>query len=135
MAQQLADRRDIDFVFWEQMNFENILKHDLYKEFNKKTCDMILTEARALAIKELLPTLIDGDREGVQFEKGVVRVPESFHPVFKLILDGEWQNLSVPQDMGGQGAPLLSAQALPNIFWRPTGRCLVMPPWETVLPK
>ena len=105
MAQQLADRRDIDFVFWEQMNFENILKHDLYKEFNKKTCDMILTEARALAIKELLPTLIDGDREGVQFEKGVVRVPESFHRVFKLILEGEWQNLSVPQEMGGQGAP------------------------------
>ncbi len=61
MAQQIADRRDIDFVIWEQMNCEQILKHDLYKEYNKKSCEMIITEARALAIKELLPTLAETD--------------------------------------------------------------------------
>ena len=52
MAQQLVDRRDLDFVIWEQMNAESILGKGVYKEFNKKTCDMIITEARALAIKE-----------------------------------------------------------------------------------
>ena len=51
MPQQVADRRDQDFVIWEQMNCEEILKHETYREFNKKTCDMILTEARALAMR------------------------------------------------------------------------------------
>jgi hypothetical protein len=49
MAQQLADRRDIDFVLWEQLNCEQFLDHELYQDFNKKTCEMILTEARSLA--------------------------------------------------------------------------------------
>ena len=30
MAQQLIDRRDLDFVIWEQMKGEQTLKSDLY---------------------------------------------------------------------------------------------------------
>ena len=56
MAQLLADRRDIDFVIWEQLNGEELLSYDMYRDFNRKTCDMILTEARKLAINEILPT-------------------------------------------------------------------------------
>jgi len=116
MAQQLIDRRDLDFVLWEQMNFEEILKNELYKEFNKKTCDMIVTEARALAIKEVLPTMAEGDREEVHFEKGTVKVPESFHRGFELILEGEWNNLGVPVQMGGQGAPAFLSAATSEYF-------------------
>ena len=68
MAQQLVDRRDLDFVIWEQMQSESLLKNDLYKEFNKKTCDMSITEARALAVKEILPTLAEGDKQGVRYD-------------------------------------------------------------------
>ena len=89
MVQQVADRRDQDFVIWEQMQCEEILKNENYKEFNRKTCDMILTEARALAIKELLPLMAEGDEQGVKYENGTVKVPESFHRVYKLILEGE----------------------------------------------
>lgn len=105
MVQQLVDRRDIDFVIWEQMDGEEMLKSKKYKDFTKKTCDLILTEARSLAIKELLPTLKPGDEEGVKFDNGVVTVPECFHRPFQLIKEGEWQNLRVPTEMGGQGAP------------------------------
>jgi len=55
MAQQIADRRDIDFVIWEQMKGEELLQYDMYKDFNRKTCDMILTEARKIAINEMPP--------------------------------------------------------------------------------
>ncbi|MFP4452269.1 MAG: acyl-CoA dehydrogenase N-terminal domain-containing protein, partial [Desulfobacterales bacterium] len=111
MAQQLADRRDVDFVIWEQMTGEELLKADRYKEFNRKACDMILTEARNLAVKEMLPTNQEGDREGVKFENGVVKVPECFHRPHNLLLEGEWGCLGVPQEMGGQGAPALVAAA------------------------
>jgi alkylation response protein AidB-like acyl-CoA dehydrogenase len=116
MAQQLADRRDQDFVIWEQMNSEEILKHELYGEFNRKACEMVMTEARALAVKELLPTMKDGDEEGVRFENGEVKVPESFRRVFELIKEGEWQNLGVPPEMGGQGAPAFVSAAAAEYF-------------------
>ena len=86
MAQQLVDRRDQDFVIWEQINCADILNHETYKEFNKKTCALIINEARALAIKELLPLLAEGDKEGVCFENGTVKVPQSFHRVFALVV-------------------------------------------------
>ncbi len=116
MAQQLADRRDQEFVVWEQMQCGEIIDHPLYAEFNRKTCDMILKEARALAIKEVLPTLKDGDEQGVRFENGAVKVPQSFHRVFNLILEGDWQNLSVPVEMGGQGAPAFLGAAAAEYF-------------------
>ena len=102
MPQQLADRRDQDFVLWEQMNCEDILAYEKYSEFNKKTCEMIINEARTLAIRELLPLLAEGDQQGVRFESGAVKVPEGFHRVFQLIKEGEWNSLGVPVEMGGQ---------------------------------
>jgi alkylation response protein AidB-like acyl-CoA dehydrogenase len=116
MAQQLVDRRDQDFVIWEQTDCADILKHEAYKEFNKKTCKLILNEARALAIKELLPLLAEGDSEGVRYEDGTVKVPPSFHRVFNLIKEGEWNNLSVPVEMGGQGGPTFLGAAAAEYF-------------------
>jgi len=116
MAQQLVDRRDLDFVIWEQMQSETLLKNDVFKEFNKKTCDMIITEARALAVKEMLPTLAEGDKQGVRYDKGNIKVPDCFHDVFKLILEGEWQTLGMPPEMGGQGAPGFVTAACSQYF-------------------
>ncbi|MGD9238659.1 MAG: acyl-CoA dehydrogenase [Desulfobacterales bacterium] len=116
MAQQLVDRRDQDFVIWEQINCAEILNHEKYKEFNPKTCSLIINEARALAIKELLPLLAEGDTEGVRYANGTVTVPQNFHRVYALIKEGEWNNLSVPTEMGGQGAPAFLGAAAAEYF-------------------
>ena len=105
MAQLLADKRDQDFVIWEQMNGEAYLQSGPYSGYDRKMCDMILTEARTLAVKEVLPTLAEGDREGLRFENGVVKVPECFRRPFDLILEGGWNNLGVTEEMGGRVRP------------------------------
>ena len=47
-----------------------------YKVFNKKTFDMIITEARNFAVKELLPANAEGEKEGTAILKsGQVTVP------------------------------------------------------------
>jgi Acyl-CoA dehydrogenase N terminal len=84
MAQYIADRRDIDFVLHEQMKVGDLSKHERFVEFNKKTVDMIVSEARNLAIKEILPTQKLGDQEGCKFENGKVTVPKSFHRAYEL---------------------------------------------------
>jgi len=116
MGQPIADRRDIDFVIWEQMNGQEFLRYRVHKEFNRKVCDMIITEARNLAVKELLPTLQEGDLHGVRFENGTVKTPPCFARTHRLLLEGEWGSLPVPQDMGGQGAPGLVSAAAAEYF-------------------
>ncbi|UCG09086.1 MAG: acyl-CoA dehydrogenase [Desulfobacterales bacterium] len=106
MAQVLADRRDIDFVLYEQINAEELTTHEKYNEFNKKTFDLIITEARNLAVKEILPTFAEGDREGVHLEDGQVRVPACFHRPYKLLREGEWIAMPVDPALGGQGLPI-----------------------------
>ncbi len=65
MAQVIADRRDVDFVLHEQLQVGELSKHDKFAEFNKKTVDLIINEARNLAVKEILPTMKAGDEKVV----------------------------------------------------------------------
>ncbi|MCJ7541750.1 MAG: acyl-CoA dehydrogenase [Desulfobacterales bacterium] len=111
MAQYIADRRDVDFVLHEQMQVEDLGKTELFADFNKKTVDMIVSEARNLAIKEILPTRELGDQEGCQFDNGKVTVPESFHRAYELLKEGEWLAMTEDPERGGQGMPTTVALA------------------------
>jgi len=116
MAQIIADRRDVDFVLHEQMKVEDLSKHERFAEFNKKTVDMIVSEARNLAIKEILPTQELGDQEGCKFENGNVTVPESFYRAYELFKEGEWVAMTEDPEWGGQGMPATVALAANDYF-------------------
>jgi len=116
MAQVVADRRDVDFVLHEQLNVEQLSQHPQFEEFNKKTIDMVVSEARNLAIKELLPYLKEADEEGCTFDNGKVTVPKAFHRAYKLFCEGEWIAMCDNPDWGGQGMPATVALAANNYF-------------------
>lgn len=116
MAQAIADRRDVDFVLHEQLKAADLSKHDKFAEFNKKTIDMIVTEARNLAIKEFMPINSEGDEIGVKFESGKVKVPESFHRAYELLREGEWTAMTEDPEYGGQGMPQVVARAANDYF-------------------
>jgi hypothetical protein len=94
MAQQLVDRRDIDFVIWEQTKGEQYLKCDLYSEYDRKMGDMIISEAHTLDVNEWLPTLAEGDRVSVRFDNDAVYVPESFYRAYRLVLEGGCRSMA-----------------------------------------
>ncbi|MBF0413390.1 MAG: acyl-CoA dehydrogenase C-terminal domain-containing protein [Desulfamplus sp.] len=104
MAQLISDRRDVDFVLHEQLG---MVEHKSFAEFNKKTVDLIVSEARNLAIKEILPTQKPGDEEGCILENGTVKVPECFKRAWELYKDGEWLAMTDSPEVGGQGMPKL----------------------------
>ena len=116
MAQLLSDRRDMDFVLFEQLGLEALLEHDKFADLNKKTVGMILNEARNLAVNEIHPTNADGDRQGCVFDGGTVKVPESFHRAFALFREGEWIALFDDAEVGGQGLPVMVASAVGEYF-------------------
>jgi alkylation response protein AidB-like acyl-CoA dehydrogenase len=105
MAQMIADRRDIDFVLHEQLQVEELSKHEPFVEFNQKAIELIVSEVRNLAVKEILPTQVDGDREGTRFENGKVTVPQSYQKAWRLFKEGEWLAMSEDPKWGGQGMP------------------------------
>ena len=111
MAQLLSDRRDIDFVLYEQLKIEEILKVNKYSDLNRKMFDMVISEARNLGIKEIYPTYKEGDREGVKFENGKVTVPQCFHRPYALFVEGEWIAMAEDPEVGGQGFPWIIRQA------------------------
>jgi alkylation response protein AidB-like acyl-CoA dehydrogenase len=111
MAQLIADRRDVDFVLHEQLKVEELAQHERFAEFNRKAVDLIISEARNLAIKEILPTRQEGDRQGARFDGGKVFVPESFHKAWKAFREGEWLAMTEDPDWGGQGMPRAVAMA------------------------
>ncbi|MBU1172066.1 MAG: acyl-CoA dehydrogenase [Proteobacteria bacterium] len=112
MTQTIADRRDIDFVLFEQFEADSLIKSEKYADFTKKMLDMIITEARSFALKEFLPTYKEGDREGVRLENGAVTVPECYRRAHKLYQEGEWLALTQSPEYGGQGLPHVIAQAV-----------------------
>jgi alkylation response protein AidB-like acyl-CoA dehydrogenase len=111
MAQIIADRGEIDFVLYEQFCVEELTGHPKYKGFNKKTFDLIINEARNLAIQEILPTFAEGDREGARYENGQVKVPACYHRPYQLMREGEWTAMTADPEFGGQGLPQCVTQA------------------------
>jgi alkylation response protein AidB-like acyl-CoA dehydrogenase len=116
MAQIIADRRDVDFVLHEQLNVGALSEHARYAEFNEKTVDLIVSEARNLAIKEIYPTFKEGDEQGCRFESGEVFVPEGFKRAYAVFTEGEWVAMTEDVEYGGQGMPRTVALAAGNYF-------------------
>ncbi len=116
MAQAISDRRDIDFVLHEMLNVADLAQFEKYADFDKKTVDLIISEARNLAVKEILPTQKIGDDEGCKYENGVVKVPEAFKRPYKLFCEGEWIAMTDDPQYGGQGMPKTVALAAGEYF-------------------
>jgi len=116
MAQSIADRRDQEFVLHEMLSASDLAKNDLFTDFNKKIMDMVVSEARNLAVKELLPLNQEGDEKGCTLEKGKVTVPPSFHKAYELFCEGEWIAMCDDPEYGGQGMPQILATAAGELF-------------------
>ena len=43
MAQTIADRRDLDFVLYEQMDVEGLLDREAYADLDRSLFDMIVS--------------------------------------------------------------------------------------------
>ena len=112
MSETISDRKDMDFVIYEQLNTNEIFKTKKFHNVNKKTSFMIIKEAYNFAMNEILPTYVEADREGVKFENGEVKVPKCFKKAHKLLIEGEWGAITESFEYGGQELPHIIAQAV-----------------------
>ncbi len=108
----LVDERDAKFILYEQLGIdEKLCKSPLYADFSRETFDMVLDEVGKLAERAFYPSNKPGDEQGCSFDKGQVKVPESFHEPYRLYREGGWLAMSDSPEVGGQGLPVVLTNA------------------------
>jgi alkylation response protein AidB-like acyl-CoA dehydrogenase len=112
----LVDERDVKFVLYEQLRIEELCCMPLYGDFSQEMFDMALEQAEKLAENEFYPANRIGDREGCRFENGQVKVPEAFHQAYQRYCEGGWVAMADPPEVGGQGFPVVLANACVEFF-------------------
>jgi len=112
----LVDERDVSFILHEQLRIEELCRYPKYSSFSRDLFDMALQEAEKLAEKEFYPANRDGDRQGCRFENGKVRAPDAYHRPYQHYCEGGWLAMSDPPEVGGQGFPLVVANACVELF-------------------
>ncbi len=117
MAQVISDKRDIEFVIHEQLDAQKLSKlNENFADFNKKTIDLIISEAKNFAVKELLPANKEGDEQGCTLENGKVTTPDSFKQLYEIFNEGEWLAVTENPEWGGQGMPRTVASVVAEYF-------------------
>ena len=99
------DDRDLRFVLFEYLKVADLLKYEAFKDFSLDDFEMIIQEAMKVSKEVIGPTNQDGDKEGCTYDNGEVKVPESFHQVWKVMKENSWISLNGTPAFGGQGLP------------------------------
>ena len=97
--------QDMRFALDTMVGLDRIAALPGYEDATPDLVDAVLEEAAKLAADVIAPTNTAGDRDGVVFENGVVRTPDSFKSAYREYRDGGWNALPFDAAFGGQGLP------------------------------
>ena len=99
MAQFKTDLKDIYF------NLFNVLKIQNSNGVVENDMKDIINECNKFIEKEVYPTRVLGDVEGVKLKDGVVTAPPSFKAPMKKYYENGWHAIGYPEDIGGMPVP------------------------------
>ena len=112
-----ADMRDIRFQLFEWLPTGELLKKELFSQWEQDDVNMVLEEALKLSQEQLAPTNKDGDTIGARFDNGRVTLPPSFHPVYQKMREGGWISCINNPEYGGMGLPGTVGTAINELFF------------------
>ncbi len=116
MPQYAIDRRDIDFVLYEQLGIEKLFKFPKYHDHSRELYDAVLEQAEKFAREVLFPTNAKGDREGCTWSPEGVRTPSGFKAAYEAFRAGDWLSIGADPEFGGQGLPYAITTAVMEMF-------------------
>ena len=110
------DKRDIEFVLFDQFKLEDTAKMPRYDWCDRATYEMAVDSAYKLAAEQMAPHNQAADREGVRLEDGQVILPEVFESMYRQFIEGGWVSVSRNPEYGGMGMPMALAIASTEMF-------------------
>lgn len=106
MPDYKVDKRDLEFVLYEQFDLESFSALAPYAEMGRETYDMILDQAVTFAKEVMGPTREPADREGCTWDNGKVTVPKVYETLWQQYAENGWLAMNRPAEFGGMGLPL-----------------------------
>ena len=116
MGEFRFDKRDIEFVLFEQFKAGELLKLDKFKDFDLEVFKSTFNTAYDFAKEQLWPINSESDKIGAKFDKGQVTVPECQKKVFPEYCANGFLGMSNSAEWGGMGFPDLVSTACNEAF-------------------
>jgi alkylation response protein AidB-like acyl-CoA dehydrogenase len=101
-----AELREMEFVLFEQFRYADLLGKAPFAAWDEESVRAVLGEMHKLATEVLGPLNPVGDRLGCRLDDGQVYTPPGYKAAWKKLYEGGWKQLGVPEEHGGQGAPM-----------------------------
>src|SRR3954468_5626805 len=107
MGHYKANLRDVEFNLFEVFGRDEILGSGPFADLDLDTARTILAEVRALAEGPLAESFADADRNPPVYDPDAktVTLPESFKRSYAALVDGGWDRIGLPPELGGPGLP------------------------------
>jgi len=83
MSHYKVNPKDIFFILREQLDYGSLCSLDRYRELNRRSLDMLVSEAIGFARGVISPLQEIGEHEGVHYHDGMVSCPRAFKKAFK----------------------------------------------------
>jgi alkylation response protein AidB-like acyl-CoA dehydrogenase len=107
MGHYKSNVRDLEFNLFEVFGTDKLCGTGPFADVDEQTARGILREVARLAEGPLAESFADADRHPPVYdpEAKTVTLPESFKRSYAALLDGGWDRLGLPADLGGPGLP------------------------------
>src|SRR5271156_4448088 len=104
---------DVMFLLSDVCHLDRYNNLPGFAEATPDLIEAVLAEAAKFCEEVLTPLNRVGDKEGCRrHDDGSVTTPSGFKEAYKKLTDGGWVGLSAPTEFGGQGLPVVLAQAI-----------------------
>src|SRR6516225_6461989 len=111
-----APLREFAFLLEELLDTASLSALPQYEEYSAELATAVLGEAARFAETVLEPLNRSGDEEGAHWSADGVKAPAGFKDAYLQFVEAGWPQLGQARDQGGQGAPLVLATAVQEIW-------------------
>ncbi len=105
MGHYKSNLRDITFNLFEVNDLAEMLGSDPWEDFDPETVRHLLGELERLASEDMAASFVEADRDAPHLVDGSVTLPAGLKRSLDAFYDGGWDQLAVPKELGGLGAP------------------------------
>lgn len=113
--------RDMRYALDHMAGFDALQRSGGFEELSDDLVSAILEEMGKYCDNVIAPLNWESDQNGAVLENGVVRTTPGFKEAYQQYVEGGWNSLAFPEEVGGQGLPSTLAVALVDAL---NGACM-----------
>lgn len=112
----IVDRRDLDFVLFELLDVERLLRHPRFHAYDRGAIQQMLDVAQKIAEHKFLPIAAEVDANEPVIADGRVEVPAGVGTALRDYAEAGFFALPFPEEAGGLQAPWFLHTAVGGMF-------------------